>query len=182
MENDTEKQLLNKIEAFRPENDDYTPLELLFNQLYDKFLKTNTSNKGLVTLFKVLERFHEVSKPIVFWDIMYTLEEMDGFDQEYVNSLKRKASDITIMNLSSLFNSDINYVGNEKMEDLLTHIKNNPNTTPSILKYVTEEFVKIKEIKINVKDKDEDEDRWRIKKTSHKRIIEKDKKWWEFWK
>ncbi|MFI8605168.1 hypothetical protein ACIGCP_11940 [Cellulophaga baltica] len=141
----TEKELLDKIEAFRPENDDFTPLEILFNQLYDKFFKTNPSNKAMVTLFKVLERFNEVSEPHVFWDIMSTIEGVDGFEQEYVNSLKRKASDITMMNLNALFNSDISYVGNEKMEDLLAHIKNNSNTTSSMIRYIKEEFVKIEE-------------------------------------
>ncbi|WP_346882984.1 hypothetical protein [uncultured Algibacter sp.] len=175
IENYTEKKLLDKIEGFRPKNDDFTPLETLFNELYDKFLKTNTSNKAIVTLFKVLERFNEVSEPHVFWDIMSTLEGMDGFEQEYVNSLKRKASDITMMNLNALFNSDVSYVGSEKMKDLLAHITNNPNTTSSIVKYIKEEFVEIEEEKVV------DEIRW-IKKPSQKSIIEKKNKWWEFWK
>ncbi|WP_417784680.1 hypothetical protein [Tenacibaculum sp.] len=177
MENYTEKELLDKIENFRPENDDFTPLENLFNELYDNFFKTNTSNKAMVALFKVLERFSEVSEPNVFWNIMYSLEDMDGFEQEYVNSLKRKASDITIMNLNALFNSNVIYVGNEKMEDLLYHIINNPNTSSSTVKYIKEEFVKIEEEEEKVKDEIELE-----KKTSDKNIKEKSKKWWEFWK
>uniref|UniRef100_A0AB33KZ14 Uncharacterized protein n=1 Tax=Tenacibaculum sp. Pbs-1 TaxID=3238748 RepID=A0AB33KZ14_9FLAO len=175
MKNYTEKELLYKIENFRPENDDFTPLENLFNELYGNFLKKHTSNKAMVTLFKVLERFSEVSEPNVFWNIMYSLEDMDGFEQEYVNSLKRKASDITIMNLNALFNSNVTYVGNEKMEDLLDYIINNPNTSSSTVKYIKEEFVKIEEEKV----KNEIELK---EKTSDKNIKEKNKKWWELWK
>ncbi|MGG6231499.1 hypothetical protein [Tenacibaculum sp. SDUM215027] len=175
MDNYTEKELLDKIENFRPENDDFTPLENLFNEFYDKFLKTNTSNKVIVTLFKVLERFSEVSEPNVFWNIMYSLEDMDGFEQEYVNSLKRKTSDITIMNLNALFNSNITYVGNEKMEDLLDHIINNPNTSSSTVKYIKEEFVKIEKKEEKVRNEIELK-----KKTSDKNIKEKSKKWWKF--
>ncbi len=171
----TEKELLDKIDGFRPENDNFTPLETLFNELHDNFLKTNTSNKGIVTLFKVLERFDEISEPHVFWNIMYTLEDMKGFEQEYVNSLKRKASSITMMNLNALFNSNVNYVGNERMEDLLTHITNNPNTTNSIIEYIKEDFVKIekKEVVDQIK---------RMKKISDKSLKERKKRWWEFWK
>ena len=175
MENYTEKELLDKIENFRPENDDFTPLEILFNELYDKFLKASPSQTAIITLFKVLERFNEVSEPHVFWNIMSTLEGMNGFEHEYVNFLKRKASDITMMNLNALFNSNISYVGSEKMEDLLAHIRNNPNTTNALVKYIKEEFVKIE------KEEVADEVRWRIKKSSDKTVIEKKKKWWEFW-
>ncbi len=171
----TEQELLEKIEAFRPENEDFTPLGTLFDELYDKFLKTNTSNKAMVTLFKVLERFSAVSEPHVFWDIMGVLEDMQGFEQEYVNSLKRKASDITIMNLSAFFNSGIRHIGNENMEDLLAHITNNPNTASSIVDYIKEEFVEIEADKVS-------DDVEPIKNRPNKRATENNKQWWQFWK
>ena len=130
------QDLLQRIEDFRPTDNDFTKLEILLEELKN----TETPEKGMVTLFKVLERFHTKSESKVFWNIMDVLEGMKDYKYEFVNSLKRKEGNITMMHLNLLYNDGITYVANEKMEDLLTFIKENPATRKQTVTYINDNF------------------------------------------
>lgn len=130
------KDILDQIDTFNPENGDFTGLEILL----EKLVNTGSPATGMINLFNVLERFYEESEPRVFWEIMDELEEMEGFEQELVNSLKRQCSAIGIMELNMIYNSGAMMVGNEKIKDLLNYIKENPNTPESTVVYIKESF------------------------------------------
>ncbi|WP_062055655.1 hypothetical protein [Aquimarina longa] len=129
------KDILNKIDSFRLKGSDWSEL----NELLTDLEKTAHPEKGIVTLFKVLERYHDRDDHVL-WEVGHAVEDMKGFKQELVNSLKRQPSDIGIMILNAYYNDGVKEIGNESMTDILKHLENHPKSSDSMISYIKEAF------------------------------------------
>jgi DNA repair ATPase RecN len=129
------RDILSKIDSFNIEENSWNELDIHITDL----MNTENSEKGIVNLFKILERYHDRDDHVL-WEIGHATEDMKGFEYELVNSLKRQPSDIGIMLLNMIYNTGAKEIGGENMDALLAHLKNHPKSSSSMVSYITEAF------------------------------------------
>jgi hypothetical protein len=87
----TVDDILRDIEAFRPTNGVWLPLDDLLAELWD----AGVPARALPTLFGVFERFPEDDGSGVLWSIVHGVEGLDlDYEQPLRDSLARQRSDM----------------------------------------------------------------------------------------
>ena len=87
----TVDDILRDIEAFRPRDGVWLPLDALLAELWD----AGVPARALTTLFGVFERFPEDDGAGVLWSIVHGIEGLDlDYEQPLRDSLARQPSDM----------------------------------------------------------------------------------------
>ena len=95
-------EILKDIEAFRPKDDIWLPLDPLLFELW----KAGVTLADLPKLFAVFERFPDDDGAGVLWSIVHGIESLDlDYEPALRASLKRKESEMGRVMLKRLNNS-----------------------------------------------------------------------------
>jgi hypothetical protein len=119
--------------------DDVQELEKLQHSLEALFAIPN-HERAAGTLYHLFERFPEGDASGLFWSVMDDLEQMPGYEQELIQSVKRQPSEFSLRMVNRLLNNGVTRVGDVDLLELLMTVADDP-TQPESVRTWAREFV-----------------------------------------
>jgi hypothetical protein len=130
--------LLAEINSISSVND-VNQLEKLQHSL-DALFGIPNHERAAETLFHLFERFPEGDASGLFWSVLDDLEQMPGYEQELIKSVKRKPSEFSLRMVNRLLNNGVTRVGDVDLLDLLMSVADDP-TQPENIRSWARDFV-----------------------------------------
>jgi hypothetical protein len=121
-------QVVADLEAFRPSDGNWRPLDDLLEELCE----TGRAEEHVRDLLAILERFPEDIGAGVLWGVVHILESLPGYEPELVRSVQRRPSELAITMVRRLLNVGTTQVAGFSLRDLLASVASNPAVPESV--------------------------------------------------
>lgn len=130
----TAEDIIQALDYFNPAKGNWLPLDDLVTALLD----CPTPEKGIIPLFKVLERFPEEDGGGVLWSVVHGLEHMGGYEQELLNSLNRQPSLMGLIMLRRIENTGQSEIAELKISAIYTGLLHHAKVSKSMQENISE--------------------------------------------
>jgi hypothetical protein len=115
---------------------DSDQLKALEECLTRAFLTGGLSHEDKAALLEVFERFPDEDGFGVFWSILHGLEHVDDYEDELVQSVRRRPGLFNTLMLNRMLNAGIELVAGESIDGLLRELLSHPAANDSVVKQV----------------------------------------------
>jgi hypothetical protein len=115
---------------------DSDQLKALEECLTRALLTGGLSHEDKAALLEVFERFPDEDGFGVFWSILHGLEHVDDYEDELVQSVRRRPGLFNTLMLNRMLNAGIELVAGESIDGLLRELLSHPAANDSVVKQV----------------------------------------------
>lgn len=122
------EDILMKISAFEPTNDNWLELEDLLSALWE----TPEPVRGINELFGILERFPEEDGAGVLWSIVHGVEQFPDYEQHLLESMQRQPSHIGLIMVSRMLATGATHIRNQPIAAMVADVLAHKKTTATL--------------------------------------------------
>lgn len=123
---DVSTDLISALDDFVPADDNWLPLDLLLQQLFEH----PVSSAGIAAMLRVFERFPTEDGAGVFWTIIHGLESVPDYESLLVESVQRVPSEMGVIMLGRILNSGQGEISGVSISSLLSAVQIDPRASP----------------------------------------------------
>ena len=117
--------ILEEIDSFSPEGAGWAKLDNLINELWE----TGHPEDGMKIMLKVLERFPDEDGDGVLWSIVHSLENLDNYERELLNSVYRQPSHLGITMIHRIENVNQHELCGRNIKEIYQELLIHPKLT-----------------------------------------------------
>ena len=116
--------IVNKIERFIPNNDEWFDLEDILEELFS----SNNPQLGLDGMISIYEKYPDEDNDVL-WGMLHGIEGIQGYELKIIESIKRKPSFFGVLMINRILNTGITSIQNINLINILNIAVNSPTAT-----------------------------------------------------
>ncbi|WP_010250961.1 hypothetical protein [Acetivibrio cellulolyticus] len=130
-------RVIKRLDVFTPEGGSFIEIDNILAELLD----VNDAMPAFESMYKVFERYPNNYNETM-WTIVHTLEDSIGYEEELINSLRRKPTKFTLTMLNRILNTGQKKYKEYDLLKIIEEILANPNSSRDIGNYAFEIYNK----------------------------------------